>query len=379
MHLTTTVTTVLTTALLLASSITSAQPAPPNPPLQEWVDRYISPLGNRGSASIRRSCASGGVWGLTYDDGPSENTPAVLDTLARLGVKATFFLVGAQLQYESNKEILRRMYREGHQIGIHTWAHPHLPSVSTERILAEIMWTGTVIRDTIGVFPRYFRPPYGETDERVLQIAASIGLEVVNWNVDSRDWENAATTRQYINTGISQNYGNGVISLQHDLQSNTVQAGINAPQAILDAGFRIQTVENCLGGPSAYMDGSGSQWSNNGGSGRGPRSSSTSSRVSSTTTTTTTTTRTTTTTTTTTTSTTTTTTTATSTTVPPALTTTSRPATTTSSSATSASLVTVSSTTGIPIVRNAAPRAAAAWPATAVAVVVAAIVAGAWA
>ncbi|KAJ3220404.1 chitin deacetylase [Dinochytrium kinnereticum] len=285
--------------LLALSSLVSAQyPAgnaiPPSNP--EWNSRYLDNLPSEG-AWVRNLCSDGRAWALTYDDGPSDNTRAVLDTLDGVnGQKATFFVVGTRLLDGGAQEMLRRAYRAGHQIAIHTWSHSRLTSLTNEQIVAEVMWTGRIIQDVIGVFPRYMRPPYGAVDDRVLRVMRALGMEVINWNVvsiqlssflalrksnsiallnisspqDSLDWQNAASTMDRMNEGIANNRGrNGVISLQHDIETAPVQAGLPAVRAVLDAGFNLRTVEYCVGGPRAYMDGSGSSGGNNNGGGAG--------------------------------------------------------------------------------------------------------------
>lgn len=74
-------------------------------------------------------------------------------------IKATFFVVGSRVL--QRPEVLKRVYQEGHDIGIHTWSHPYLSSLSNQQIVAEIMYTSQAIKDVIGVTPKYMRPPFG--------------------------------------------------------------------------------------------------------------------------------------------------------------------------------------------------------------------------
>ncbi|KAK9687433.1 chitin deacetylase [Basidiobolus ranarum] len=89
----------------------------------------------------------------------SENTPQLLDILAAEGIKATFCVIGVLLQNPKHAETMQRIYREGHTICSHTWSHPHLMSLTNEQIISEMKATEDIIAKTIGVKPRYLRPP----------------------------------------------------------------------------------------------------------------------------------------------------------------------------------------------------------------------------
>ncbi|KAJ3302520.1 chitin deacetylase [Kappamyces sp. JEL0829] len=126
-----------------------------------------------------QSCPSHQDWGFTFDD-------ALLDWLKVKEVKATFCLVGSQvIKYP---DLVKRQYEEGHHIVIHTWSHYALTSLSTEVVIAELEWTARAIQTIIGVRPKYFRPPYGDVDDRVRSIAAAMGLVPIIWNYDTSDW-----------------------------------------------------------------------------------------------------------------------------------------------------------------------------------------------
>ena len=111
---------------------------------------------------------------MTFDDGPSPYTPALLDYLKSINEKVTFFIVGTQvLQYP---EILKRAYDEGHEIAMHSWSHHNMASLTNEQVIAELKWNEQVIKEVIGVSPRFFRPPFGNIDNRVRDIAKALGF-----------------------------------------------------------------------------------------------------------------------------------------------------------------------------------------------------------
>lgn len=125
------------------------------------------------------ACPDKLTWGLTYDDGPAPYTPNLLQYLDQANLKTTFFAVGSRcISYPA---ILREEYMAQHQIAVHTWSHPAMTTVSTEGIIAELGWSKKIIKDILGVTPIYWRPPYGDIDDRVRAIAKAMGLEAVMW------------------------------------------------------------------------------------------------------------------------------------------------------------------------------------------------------
>ena len=124
-------------------------------------------------------CPDKFTWGLSYDDGPSPYTPLLLDYLDQQNVTTTFFVVGSRVL--SRPQMLQSEYMAGHQISVHTWSHPYLTKLTNEEVVAELGWTKQVIKDTLGVTPNTFRPPYGDIDDRVRAIAAQMGLTPIIW------------------------------------------------------------------------------------------------------------------------------------------------------------------------------------------------------
>lgn len=108
------------------------------------------------------SCPDKMTWGLTYDDGPAFYTPNLLQYLAEQKIKSTFFTVGSRVI--SAPATLQAMHVEGHQISVHTWAHPPLTTLTNEEIIAELGWSRKAIKDVLGVTPNTFRPPYGDIE-----------------------------------------------------------------------------------------------------------------------------------------------------------------------------------------------------------------------
>lgn len=162
-----------------------------------------------------------GVVALTFDDGPSaEFTPQVLDILARYNAKATFFLVGSEI--EASPDVVRRMVNEGHRIGNHTWDHVALPSLDEAGFVAQVDRTQNLLLQFTRRPATCIRPPFGKTDARVRTAMAARGLSVERWSQDTEDWKHP---------GVNEIIGNalsgaapGAVVLLHDSSEQTVAA-----------------------------------------------------------------------------------------------------------------------------------------------------------
>lgn len=126
----------------------------------DWASKYPTEVILHGP--LRKEAAA-----PTFDDGPDDQwTPKVLGVLARFHVKATFFVVGSRC--DRFPDMLRRIAREGHTIGNHSWNHPNMAKLSPEDIRAQIQRTDDVIRRVTGATPVLFRPPYGALSDTVV-------------------------------------------------------------------------------------------------------------------------------------------------------------------------------------------------------------------
>ena len=203
------------------------------------------------AAPKKVNCARVKCLALTFDDGPGPVTARLLDTLKKHKVKATFFLVGERV--EKRPQVVRRMAREGHEIGNHTYDHESLPALSDAQITEELSRTQEVLRRVIGKRPRMMRPPYGHTDARVVAAAKKLGLAQVLWTGTTLDW----SLRDVDKIGdkvLSLARPNGVI-LMHDVVPHTVKAMPRVLRELKRRGYRLVTVSELAGsrrlGPGA--------------------------------------------------------------------------------------------------------------------------------
>ena len=181
---------------------------------------------------------------MTFDDGPSAiNTPRLLDMLKQRGIKATFFLIGENVQ--AHPEIVKRILAEGHEIGNHTWTHPQLSRLSYDRVKSEISRTQDAIKEASGYTPTLLRPPYGAITQKQREwIASALGLRVILWSVDPFDWKRPgpAVVRQRILTGAAP----GAIVLSHDIHKQTVDAMPTTLDALIAKGYKFVTVSQMI-------------------------------------------------------------------------------------------------------------------------------------
>ena len=149
----------------------------------------LEPRPPRVPASYNSVNTSRPVVALTFDDGPHpEFTPRLLDILRHEGIRATFYVIGRNVQ--TYPEIARRIVAEGHEIANHSWSHPRLTALSASRLKTEMTNTSDIIQKVTGRRPTNMRPPYGAINDRVRQtITRDHGLDVIMWSVDPLDWK----------------------------------------------------------------------------------------------------------------------------------------------------------------------------------------------
>ncbi|KAK0539402.1 chitin deacetylase [Tilletia horrida] len=217
------------------------------------------------------TCPQEGQWGLSYDDGPSPDTPQLLNYLDQHSLKATFFVVGSRVI--SRPDMARYESESGHQLSVHTWSHPSLTTLSNEDVYLELRWTMQIIKDVIGLTPNTMRPPYGDIDDRIRAICKLLNLTPVIWtsvgenSFDTDDWQIAGggTTAVQVYTNFNNilstapGLSTGFIVLEHDLYQQSVQLATEVilPQALaFTPKLNLLPVVQCLNKPlgDAYVE-----------------------------------------------------------------------------------------------------------------------------
>ncbi len=178
------------------------------------------------------------IMALSFDDGPDPKyTPRILDILARYHVPATFFVIGVNA--ERNIDLIKREYRDGHQIGNHTYSHPNIATVSDYRTELELSATQRILENAIGHSTTLFRPPYNADSEpqtaaefNPIERAQRFGYVTVAESIDPRDWQ-TPTTANAILDEVKAEKDNGHIILLHDAGGNR-EATIAALPGIIE-------------------------------------------------------------------------------------------------------------------------------------------------
>ncbi|KAG0051293.1 chitin deacetylase [Gryganskiella cystojenkinii] len=208
------------------------------------------------------ACAAPNTWGLTFDDGPSTATPALLNYLKGQKLSATFFLIGSNvIQYP---DTVKRELAEGHHLASHTWSHHALTTLTNEQIVAEMKWTEKAVMAATGLKLKYMRPPYGDINNRVRFVLKKMGYIPVDWTgdaFDTTDWKMPtiteasviATFTKSLDTYVAGPKTKGFYCLEHDLNNLTVAAA----QKLIPLGqarkIQISNVAVCESDPAPYQ------------------------------------------------------------------------------------------------------------------------------
>jgi len=189
------------------------------------------------------------VIALTFDDGPSESTPRVLELLDKYHTPATFFQIGANV--ERLPDIARAVHAAGHEIGNHSHTHPLFCFHSAEFIYRDFARAQNAIADATGVSPSLLRAPFGARWFGFRQAQRRLGLEGVMWTAIGYDWKLKADT---IVGRMLAGVANGSILCLHDgreVRANpdireTVSAVGRLIPALRDRGYEFDTVSRLL-------------------------------------------------------------------------------------------------------------------------------------
>ena len=203
---------------------------------------------------------------LTFDDGPDPNwTPKILDVLKEKGAKATFFLIGAEV--EKFPGIAKRIYNEGHEIGNHTFTHPDVSNISKRYFEVELNLTERLFESKLGVKPVLMRPPYAideapDTADQVrpLEWSQDLGYITVGEKIDPNDWrDNPRPTAEEIAAEVMKNLPPcapnnqvrcGNVILFHDGggdRSQTVAALAIVLDGLKERGYQVVPVSELMG------------------------------------------------------------------------------------------------------------------------------------
>lgn len=177
---------------------------------------------------------------ITFDDGPNpEYTVELLEGLQKRGVKATFFVLGAEV--EKYPDIVKKIDDGGHLIGVHSYEHVNFGQIGDEAAIKQIEKTQEAIHNVTGKYAGYIRPPYGCWKK---SLDVEVPLIEVLWDIDPLDWatKDADTVVQRILKGVPE----GSIILLHDASQSSVQAAFSVIDILQQENYEFVTVEDLL-------------------------------------------------------------------------------------------------------------------------------------
>jgi peptidoglycan/xylan/chitin deacetylase (PgdA/CDA1 family) len=192
-------------------------PAAPNRDHPRVIRHALAPVSATAAAALNlpRTITTGraGV-ALTFDDGPHpEGTPAVLETLARADARATFFVVGEQVQ--RRPALVAEIAAAGHTVALHGYRHRLQLRLGGGEVRADIERGIEAVRDAIGIDVAWHRPPYGVYSPAGLKFVRESGLRPLLWSRWGKDWRRF-TTPTRIAARATREIGPGDVILLHD-------------------------------------------------------------------------------------------------------------------------------------------------------------------
>lgn len=210
-----------------------------NPPAMS----FAAPASFAEDALLRRWVSTSGerLVALTFDDGPGEDTTALLDELARLNVKATFFVLGDQIAKFPG--VVRRAVQEGHVVGTHGDDHTPFTKIDPVALIEVGRIAVATLGEEIGQPVKLVRPPGGHYDTAVVEALGEVGLTTWLWTIDPRDWEqqDAGAISETVLSGLTP----GAVVLMHDGPSDrsaTVASLAAIVEGVRARGYRFVTL-----------------------------------------------------------------------------------------------------------------------------------------
>ncbi|KAI0939158.1 hypothetical protein AcV5_000652 [Taiwanofungus camphoratus] len=234
----------------------------------------LDPAGAEVCSATYKCQIDGDVWdapdgmvGAGFDDGPLPTSTQLYEFLKEQGVHATHFMIGVNI-INNPGEFTMAFETNQDDIAVHTWTHPYMTTLSNLQVLGELGWTTQLIHNsTGGRLPRYWRPPYGDSDARVRAIALEVfGLTTIIWNHDTEDWSlttpggtNVSAVHASLEAWYAGPKSPGLIILEHELSNLSVQAYIDAFPLIAQNGWAVDSVARLAGQDGGGDEGSAYQ------------------------------------------------------------------------------------------------------------------------
>lgn len=196
---------------------------------------------------------------LTFDASwGAEKTTAIMDILEKYGFKGTFFLTGIWI--DEYPELVREINERGHLIGNHSDNHKHLSELDAAGIDSEIDVTASKIEALTGYKPTYFRAPFGEYDNKLINALDARGVQCIQWSADSLDWKGISAAE--ITENVVSKLDKGTIVLCHNNSEHITEALPLILLAIKNKGMSAVRLDELVYKEGYTIDASGKQIKN---------------------------------------------------------------------------------------------------------------------
>ena len=172
----------------------------------------------------------------------NEDTQQLIDILGKYNVKATFFVVGQWV--DKYPESVKALSDAGHEVMNHSNEHDHLSQLSREQIAADLNACNDKIEAVTGVRPTLIRPPYGEYDDKVITAIRGIGMEPIQWDVDSLDWKDLSAAE--ITKRVTSKVQAGSIVLFHNAAKHTPESLPTILETLLQEGYTFVPISELI-------------------------------------------------------------------------------------------------------------------------------------
>ena len=172
----------------------------------------------------------------------NEDTQMLIDILGKYNVKATFFVVGAWV--DKYPESVKALADAGHEVMNHSNTHAHMSQLSRDEIIADVNACNDKVETVTGVRPTLIRPPYGEYDDNVISAIRSIGMEPIQWDVDSLDWKELPASE--ITQRVTSKVQPGSIVLFHNAAIHTPEALPTILETLLQQGYTFVPISQLI-------------------------------------------------------------------------------------------------------------------------------------
>lgn len=197
---------------------------------------------------------------ITFDAAyGSEETTKIINILKEKNAKATFFLVGFWV--EKYPELVKLLDESGIEIGTHSNTHPYMSKLTADQIRVELETSKNLITNITGKPVKFFRPPYGDYNDTLINVCDEIGLKTIQWSVDSLDWKGLNTSQMLAR--ITPDIGNGGIILFHNNSDHIVEALPIIIDTLLEQGYELVCISDLIYEDNYTINNNGIQIKNN--------------------------------------------------------------------------------------------------------------------